>query len=103
MRIIYMLSEDLNRTGSGIVHFMAVTRGLQKLGHSVSILGPRYHSVMRKPDDIKGYYIPVPGRNVFSFLLFQFIAALLFPFICVRFHPDVILIKAGWGQVFLFT
>lgn len=101
MRIIYMLSEDLNRTGSGIVHFMAVARGLQKLGHAVCILGPRYHWKMRKPENVNGYYIPVPGRNVFSFFLFQLVAALIFPFICVRFRPNVILIRGGMGIGFV--
>lgn len=101
MRILYMLSEDLNRTASGIVHFMAVTRGLQKLGHSVSILGPRYHRQMRRPENVQGCYIPVPGRNIFSFLLFQLLAAFIFPLIYFRYRPDVILIRGGMGIGFL--
>ncbi|MFH1975759.1 MAG: glycosyltransferase family 4 protein [Pseudomonadota bacterium] len=100
MRIIYMLSENLNKT-SGIVHFMAVTKGLQKLGHSVSILGPRYHRQFRKPENVHGFYIPVPGRNVFSFVLFQFLVPLLFPVIYLLYRPDVILIRGGGGLGFL--
>ena len=96
-----MLSEDLSKTSGGTIHFMAVARGLQKLGHSVRILGPRYHLRMRKPEDVKGYYIPVLGRNAFSFLLFQLLAAFVFPFIYVLFRPDVILIRGGMGISFL--
>lgn len=100
MRIIYMLSENLNKTGSGIVHFMAVTRGLQKLGHSVCILGPRYHRRFRRPDKVDGFYIPLPGRNIISFVLFQLLVPLLFPLIYMRYRPDTILIRGGGGLGF---
>lgn len=95
MRVIYMLSEDLKRTGSGMVHFNAVARGMKQLGHDVKVLGPRYHRKMQMPEGLSGWLLPVPGRNVFSLLLYQIFTVLVFPWLLLLYRPHAILIRGG--------
>ena len=101
MRVIYMLSEDLNRTGSGIVHFMAVANGLRRLGHDVILLGPKYHRCIRPLDGFSTILLPVPGRSAASFVLFQLLAIAIMPLIVLLRRPDALLIRGGMGVLFL--
>ena len=101
MRIVYMLGEDINRTGSGIVHFLAIANSLKRLGHDVCILGPRYHRHLKRPAGLKSVFIPVPGRNPFSFLLFYVLAAVSMPFIAWAHRPAALLARGGMGLGFL--
>ena len=71
MRILYVLAENLNRTGGGIVHFLAVARGLKRLGHQVVILGPQYGPTVRRPRDLRAIFLPVLMRSPATFLGFQ--------------------------------
>ncbi|KKK64748.1 hypothetical protein LCGC14_2981060, partial [marine sediment metagenome] len=102
MRILYFLSENLNKTGGGIVHFMSVARGLEKLGHNVTIMGPQYYTTIPRFRGLKTAFIPLPGRSMLTFLLYHFLAALLMPFAVLIFRPQAILIRGGAGIEFLF-
>jgi glycosyltransferase involved in cell wall biosynthesis len=95
MRVLYVLDENINRTGGGIVHFLAISRNLKKLGHDVVVLGPKYNFKIRPLADVKGVFIPLPGRNILSFLLFHFIAALIFPLLMCIYRPQAMLIRGG--------
>ena len=101
MRILYVLAENLNRTGGGIVHFLAVARGLQRLGHTVFIMGPQYGASMNRPPDLHGIYVPMLLRSMATFLLFQLLAAVLFPFIVLLHRPEVVLVRGGTGVFWL--
>jgi glycosyltransferase involved in cell wall biosynthesis len=101
MRILYVLAENLNRTGGGIVHFLAVARGLQRLGHTVFIMGPQYSASMNRPRDLHGIYVPMLLRSVATFLLFQLLAPVLFPFIVLLHRPEVVLVRGGAGVFWL--
>jgi len=101
MRILYVLAENLNRTDGGIVHFLAVARGLQRLGHDVIIMGPQYAASMNRPPDLHGIYVPMLLRSIPTFLLFQLLAAVLFPFIVLLHRPDVVLVRGGTGIFWL--
>jgi len=101
MRILYVLAENLNRTDGGIVHFLAVARGLQGLGHTVFIMGPQYGASMNRPRDLHGVYVPMLLRSIATFLLFQLLAAGLFPLIVLLHRPDVVLVRGGTGVFWL--
>ncbi|HAU37779.1 MAG TPA: hypothetical protein DCX07_08695 [Phycisphaerales bacterium] len=101
LRIVYMLPEDLNRTGSGIVHFMAVAKGLRKRGHDVSILAPQYSGKMFRPKGFHNILVPLPGRNMVTYLLFQVLAAILMPLIWLLHRPHALMVRGGWGLGFL--
>ena len=101
MRILYFLSENLNKAGGGIVHFMSVARGLKKLGHDVTIMGPQYFTTIPRFRGLKTAFIPLPGRSMLTFFLYQFLAALLMPFVILIFRPQAILIRGGAGIEFL--
>ena len=45
--------------------------------------------------DVKGVYIPLPGRNILSLFLFHFIAALIFPLLMCIYRPQAMLIRGG--------
>jgi glycosyltransferase involved in cell wall biosynthesis len=100
MRVLYVLSENINRTDSGIVHFLAVARNLKKLGHDVVVLGPKYNFKMRRLPDIKGVYVPLPGRNVVSALLFFIIIVPMLPFLKLIYRPQAMLIRGGGIDIF---
>lgn len=101
MRILYVLAENLNRTGGGIVHFLAVARGLKRLGHQVVILGPQYGPTVRRPRDLRAIFLPVLMRSPATFLGFQVLAALVYPFIWVLYRPQAVLVRGGLGMFFL--
>lgn len=101
MRVLYVLSENLNRAGGGIVHFLAVARGLQRLGHDVTIMGPQYGLAMNRRPDLRGIYVPVLFRSVATFLVFQVLAAALFPFVWLLHRPDVVLVRGCPGVFWL--
>ncbi len=83
------------------MHFLAVARGLKRLGHDVCILGPQYHTHMRRPEGLRGIFIPVLSRSVLTYLIYQFLAALLLPLIVLTYRTQVILIRGGLGLGFL--
>ena len=101
MRILYALPENLNRSSGGIVHFLSVARALQRLGHDVRILAPQYGPTIRRRQDLKGIYLPVLWRGVFTYLWFQVLAGLVFPFIWLLFRPDVVLVRGGDATFFV--
>ena len=101
VRIVYMLSENLNRTEGGIVHFLAVARGLHALGHQVTILAPQYGRTLRKFPPLGCIYLPLPGRSIFSFLLYQVFVAAIFPFIVLLYRPDALMVRGSTGIGFL--
>ncbi len=101
MRILYFLSENLNKTGGGIVHFMSVAQSLRKLGHDVTIIAPQYNKTIRRFKEFRTIFLPVPGRNMFSYFWFQLLAGFLFPLIVLIHRPDALLIRGGTGIEFL--
>jgi len=103
VRVLYVLAENLNRSHGGLVHFLAVARGLQRLGHDVTILGPQYGAAMRRQANLRGIYIPVLCRSALTFLAFQVLSALFFPLVWVLYRPEVVLIRGGWGLFFLLS
>jgi glycosyltransferase involved in cell wall biosynthesis len=102
MRLLYVLSEDINRTsGGGIVHFLAVANALKKQGHDVTIVGPKYHLKTRPLPDFRTVFIPLPGRNVLSFALFPILLAIICPFIFLIRRPQAFLTRGAIGLMFL--
>ncbi|MCK4601861.1 MAG: hypothetical protein KAU28_05315, partial [Phycisphaerae bacterium] len=101
MRILYVMSENINRTGGGIGHFLAVARGLKRLGHEVFIMAPQYYAYIDRPKDLKGIYVPVPGRSMFTLVAYQLLTTILFPFIYLIHRPQVVLARGGTGIFFL--
>jgi len=100
MRIIYCLSEDLNRTSGGSVHFLAVARAMRRLGHQVLIMCPQFHRTMRRFPPLRSLAIPLPGRNRFSVVLYRLLAAMTIPFVWAAYRPEALLVRGGGGLSF---
>lgn len=101
MRILYVSPENINRRNGGIVHFLAVAGWLGKLGHELYIMAPQYFKELNRPKNIKGIFLRVPGRNYFSFILFQVLAALTLPYIRVKYRIEVLLVRNSPGLFIL--
>lgn len=101
MRVAYLFSENLNRCGGGTVHCLCVATSLQKLGHAVTIIAPKYFGHLQVPLQVDVWSIPVPGRSKCTYVLFQLLVFALWPFFSWRKRPTVLLIRTGPGLTWL--
>ena len=108
MNIIYLTTEDLgNSPMSGKVHFWAIARELQALGHFVTIVAPRF--TPGEPAAARLYRIIrfwAPGKNPLGLFLFEWTLWWHIGWLVRRERPDVLLVRGGgpgWfpGLIFL--
>ncbi|MCK5551697.1 MAG: glycosyltransferase, partial [Deltaproteobacteria bacterium] len=68
---------------------------MKKLGHEVCVMGPQFFSTIRRPVGLKMIPIPLPGRSAFTFMMYQLLSVLVFPFIVLIHKPDALLLRGG--------
>ncbi len=108
MNIVYLTTEDLSGPSmSGKVHFWAMARELQRRGHSVSVLAPRYAGPVTSPDpQLNVLAIATPGKHALGLLCFECALWWQARRIVRQTQADVLLVRGGgpgWipGLVFL--
>jgi glycosyltransferase involved in cell wall biosynthesis len=90
MKIIYLTSEDMRKEGGGQTHFMEVAQNLVKLGHELLVILPGYRPLKVKKDGLNICYVPTFRKNIFSYLLYEFLNIFCLSYSILKFKPDVI-------------
>lgn len=101
MRIIYMTNEWLGKEGAGVTHFKAVAHELAALGHKVYILAPGYLHDKPKGWDVPMIFLPLPGRNIFSFILFELLLGFFMAISVAVLRVDVVLNRGSVSSTIL--
>jgi glycosyltransferase involved in cell wall biosynthesis len=90
MRILYLSGEDMRKEGGGKTHFIEVARNLQNLGNDILVVIPGYWPRDGRNYNLNIRYVPTFKKNVFSYLIYEFINMFYLIYYILNFKPDVI-------------
>jgi len=102
MRILYVTNEWLGKPGGGVTHFKEIAHELTQAGHELYVLAPGYHRNRPKDWSVPIILIPLPGRNFFSFALFEALLGFCLAVCLVVLRIDVVLNRGTVSSTLLY-
>jgi glycosyltransferase involved in cell wall biosynthesis len=93
MKFLFIWAESARQATGGTSHLKGLLAGLQAVGCDVCVLLPSYRGQDRTIADSRLTYVPLPPRNIFSFLLLQILVIVLLPYWLIKYRPDVVYVR----------
>ncbi len=93
MKFLFIWAESARQATGGTNHLKGLLAGLKAADSDVRVLIPSYRGQDRTIDDPRLTYIPLPSRNIFSFLLLQILLVILLPYWLVKYRPDAVYVR----------
>ena len=98
MRILIIWAESITKPGAGTTHCLGLVRGLQSLGHDVTVLAPHYADQEWTRRGMPVRPLRLPRKSLWSFLFLQFMVVFRTAWWTIRYRPEVIYVRTCFFQ-----
>ena len=102
MRILYVTNEWIGKEGGGVSHFKEIAHNLSRRGHKLYIVAPGYYCVKPQEWFVPLILIPLPGRNIFSLMLFEFLLGFILTVLIITLRTRVVLNRGTFCSAGLY-
>jgi glycosyltransferase involved in cell wall biosynthesis len=95
MRVLCVCDEDMRKEEGTKVVVIEVAQNLKKLGVNVLIISPGYSPRDKRQYGLDIHYVPTFKKNVFSYLIYEFLKVFYLIFISLKYRPDIVYSMSG--------
>lgn len=97
LTVLYITNQRLEKDGGGSGHFREIAHELPGYNKKVVVLGPKYDNTDLTQWKPKLHLVPLPGRNFFSFLLYESTLWLVMLICIFRYRVDIVLDRGTYS------